>query len=473
MLQIAAVGTISVGVVLVLLLGEIDLSVGAVSGLAAAVMAVLNVKHGWAPVPAICAGLAIGAAIGLLHGFFVTRFGVPSFVVTLAGLLAWQGALLLVLGSTGTVNLSDPTITGLTDTFYGDAIGWVMVVVVVGAYAASRLPRARATRARRAADRRSLAAFRHPAGVRRGRRVRRRARRRRRPRRAARRADLRRRCARSSPSSRRGRRSGATCSPSAATWRPRAAPASASTGRGSPCSCSRRRWPPRAAMLAASRLLAVNQSSGGSDLLLLAIAGPVIGGHQPVRRARHGLARAARRARHRLDLQRHGPARARVVGQVHGHGRRAARRGRDRRHDQGPARTSRGRALARPTHGWEDDHGRSVGRAVVGTHRRTHRRGGAADRRRRDRRRGEPRGRIGAGVRRRARHPARARLLRGAARRPRRRGGLHLAAEPHARRLDRASAARRASTSSARSRSIAGPSRSSGPSTSPSRPGSC
>src|SRR5206468_7241774 len=77
-LQIAAVGTISVGVVLILLLGEIDLSVGAVSGLAAAVMAVLNVQHGWAAIPAIVAALAVGAAIGALNGFFVTRFDIPS-----------------------------------------------------------------------------------------------------------------------------------------------------------------------------------------------------------------------------------------------------------------------------------------------------------------------------------------------------------------------------------------------------------
>ena len=147
-LQIAAVGTISIGVVLILLLGEIDLSVGAVSGLAAAVMAVLSVKLGWAPVPAIGAGLATGAAIGLLNGFFVTRFDIPSFVVTLAGLLAWQGALLLVLGGTGTVNIGDATITGLTGTFYGAAFGWVLVAVVVGAYGASGyLERVRRVRA--------------------------------------------------------------------------------------------------------------------------------------------------------------------------------------------------------------------------------------------------------------------------------------------------------------------------------------
>ena len=147
-LQIAAVGTISIGVVLVLLLGEIDLSVGAVSGLAAAVMAVLNTQHGWAAIPAIGAGLATGVAIGALNGFFVTRFNIPSFVVTLAGLLAWQGALLKVLGNTGTVNLSDPTITGLAGTFYSATVGWIMAVVVIGAYGLTGfLERARRTRA--------------------------------------------------------------------------------------------------------------------------------------------------------------------------------------------------------------------------------------------------------------------------------------------------------------------------------------
>jgi len=147
-LQIAAVGMISIGVTMILLLGEIDLSVGAVSGLAAAVMAVLNVKHGWGPAPAIAAALAVGCAIGLLNGFFVTQFGIPSFVVTLAGLLAWQGALLQVLGDTGTVNLNDPTITGLTSTFYGDAFAWILAAIVIGAYALSGvLERLRRTRA--------------------------------------------------------------------------------------------------------------------------------------------------------------------------------------------------------------------------------------------------------------------------------------------------------------------------------------
>jgi D-xylose transport system permease protein len=138
-LQMAATGTISVGVVLVLLLGEIDLSVGAVSGLCGAIMAVLNVKHGVPGWLAIVAGLATGAAIGGLQGFWVTRFRIPAFVVTLAGLLAWTGALLLVLGDTGTVNLSDKTVTGLANTFFIPLDAWLLAVVVIVVYALAKL----------------------------------------------------------------------------------------------------------------------------------------------------------------------------------------------------------------------------------------------------------------------------------------------------------------------------------------------
>jgi D-xylose transport system permease protein len=133
MLQVTAVGIISIGVVLVLLLGEIDLSIGAVSGLCAGIMAVLTVQNGWSPELAILIGLLSGTAIGLINGFFNTFFGIPSFVVTLAGLIAWQGALLLVLGETGTVNLPPSTITDLTSTFYGGGVGWTLAVVVTAA----------------------------------------------------------------------------------------------------------------------------------------------------------------------------------------------------------------------------------------------------------------------------------------------------------------------------------------------------
>ena len=142
-LQIAAVATISIGVVLVLLLGEIDLSVGAVSGLAAATMAVISVKEGLAPELAIVAGLLVGTAIGAFNGFMVTMFGIPSFVVTLAGLLGWQGAQLAVLGDTGSVNLPSSMITDLTSTFFDGPIGWILAAVAIAGYAGSLFLRRR------------------------------------------------------------------------------------------------------------------------------------------------------------------------------------------------------------------------------------------------------------------------------------------------------------------------------------------
>jgi D-xylose transport system permease protein len=129
--QITDIGIVSVGIVLVLLLGEIDLSVGSVYGLGSAVMAVLSVKQGWPTAPAIGAGVLTGTAIGTFHGFFFTRFRIPSFVVTLAGLLTWFGAQLHVLGETGTINLTDPTITQLAGRFFDPTIGWIAAAVIV------------------------------------------------------------------------------------------------------------------------------------------------------------------------------------------------------------------------------------------------------------------------------------------------------------------------------------------------------
>ena len=138
-LQITAVGLISVGVVFVLLLGEIDLSIGAVSGLCAAIVAVLNVKHGWAPIPAIAVGIIAGMIIGFVQGSLFTGFGIPSFVVTLAGLLAWQGALLWVLGDTGTINITDNSLVGLANTFYSSTVGWIVAVLVIALYAGTSI----------------------------------------------------------------------------------------------------------------------------------------------------------------------------------------------------------------------------------------------------------------------------------------------------------------------------------------------
>jgi D-xylose transport system permease protein len=129
--QIADIGIVSVGIVLVLLLGEIDLSVGSVYGLGSAVMAVLSVEKGWAAAPAVAAGILTGTAIGTFQGFFFTRFKIPSFVVTLAGLLTWFGAQLNVMGETGTININDPSIVQLAGYFFSATIGWILAAIVV------------------------------------------------------------------------------------------------------------------------------------------------------------------------------------------------------------------------------------------------------------------------------------------------------------------------------------------------------
>ena len=131
LLQNVAVATMSIGVVLILLLGEIDLSVGSVSGLCAAVMVVLIVNHNVSPVLAMLAALGVGAAIGLFTGSMITRFRIPSFVITLAGLLLWEGLQLYVLGTSGTINLPTDFITKLTSTFFTPIVGWIIAVAAI------------------------------------------------------------------------------------------------------------------------------------------------------------------------------------------------------------------------------------------------------------------------------------------------------------------------------------------------------
>ncbi|PWI14889.1 ABC transporter permease [Streptomyces sp. Act143] len=101
----AATGMLSIGLVFVLLLGEIDLSVGSVSGLASTVFAVFVVNHGMGQWLALILAVLTGIAIGALHGWFFAKIGVPAFVVTLAGFLGWNGLMLWLLGDSGTINI--------------------------------------------------------------------------------------------------------------------------------------------------------------------------------------------------------------------------------------------------------------------------------------------------------------------------------------------------------------------------------
>jgi D-xylose transport system permease protein len=141
----APIGVISLGVVLVLLLGEIDLSVGSVSGLAASVMAVMQVYHSQSLLVSMAAGIGTGLVIGIAYGLLYTRVGVPSFVITLAGLLGFLGLQLVVLGRNGTVNL--PQDSGLIEftrqSFLSPVVSYVLVAVVAALYGLTQLARIR------------------------------------------------------------------------------------------------------------------------------------------------------------------------------------------------------------------------------------------------------------------------------------------------------------------------------------------
>ena len=275
-LQITATGLISVGVVYVLLIGEIDLSVGAVSGVTSALMAVLNVEHGWNPYLAIAAAVAMGIGIGVLQGSLFSGFGIPSFVVTLAGLLAWEGLQLYILGDTGIDQrhrqqdrrAREPLLLGrrrLGDGGRGDR-GLRRDHALEPALAPGR--RTRGHRGGRAAG---------PHLHRRGRGDRRRGGAQLGPRRTARPPD---------PGRVRGghavRRHPDALRPARVRRR-----GNAEAARRAGIRVNRIRiivfaisgaMAAIGGILAASRLLAVNQASGGSDLLLFAIAGPVIAG---------------------------------------------------------------------------------------------------------------------------------------------------------------------------------------------------
>ncbi len=136
-LQMVAVGTISIGVVLVLLLGEIDLSIGSMAGLSAAILAVLFVSKEAGVIPAVLVALAAGAVVGLVYGFLYNRFGVPSFVISLAGLLALLGLQLRVLGDQGTINLpfESPLVRFASQQFLPQWLAYTLAVLAPALYA--------------------------------------------------------------------------------------------------------------------------------------------------------------------------------------------------------------------------------------------------------------------------------------------------------------------------------------------------
>jgi D-xylose transport system permease protein len=147
--QGAAVVAIAMGLVFVLLLGEIDLSAGYTSGVCAAVLAVLLTEKHWPWYLAIVAAVVTGAVIGTFIGLLVAKIGIPSFVVTLAGFLAFQGLVLLLIKGGTNISVSDPIIKDINaDGKLPPLLGWVLFIIAVAGYAAVQLIRQRRRTAR-------------------------------------------------------------------------------------------------------------------------------------------------------------------------------------------------------------------------------------------------------------------------------------------------------------------------------------
>ena len=138
--QMSPIAIIGMGIVFVLLLGEIDLSVGFVSGVGGVICALLLIPDGnqVSPAVAIAAAIAAGLVIGTLHGVLFAKVGIPSFVVTLAGLLAWNGVVLQLIGGRGTVVIQDDFINGIANNSLSHAAAWLVVEGSVLIYAASQ-----------------------------------------------------------------------------------------------------------------------------------------------------------------------------------------------------------------------------------------------------------------------------------------------------------------------------------------------
>ncbi len=133
-LQIGVVGTLAIGVVLVLLVGEIDLSLGAVTGVSAAVLGVLLTNDHWASGAVILVALLVGTAIGLLQGSVTVFVGVPSFIVTLAGLLAWGGVQIILLGDVGELLIQDTTVRGIASAYLTPLQSWIVGAIFIAGY---------------------------------------------------------------------------------------------------------------------------------------------------------------------------------------------------------------------------------------------------------------------------------------------------------------------------------------------------
>ncbi|SCL19621.1 D-xylose transport system permease protein [Micromonospora nigra] len=146
--QGAAVTLIAMGLVFVLLLGEIDLSAGFASGVCAAVLANVVTVLGYPWYVAVLAAVVTGMVIGTSLGFLVAKVGIPSFVVTLAGFLAFQGVVLLLMEEGTNISVRDDVLVAIANRNLPPALGWALTAASVAGYAAVQLLRHRNRAAR-------------------------------------------------------------------------------------------------------------------------------------------------------------------------------------------------------------------------------------------------------------------------------------------------------------------------------------
>lgn len=142
--QAGSICVLAMGLVFVLLVGDIDLSAGVAGGVSACAMGLTIVNHGWPWWAAILAAIASGAVIGLAIGLLCAKLGIPSFVVTLAFFLGLQGVTLKLIGEGGSVRVDDPVIRGITIDNMSVTAGWVFALLIVAGFGGLELYRHRA-----------------------------------------------------------------------------------------------------------------------------------------------------------------------------------------------------------------------------------------------------------------------------------------------------------------------------------------
>ena len=146
--QAGSIIVLAMGLVFVLLIGEIDLSAGVAGGASATIIALMLIDYDWTWWMATLAGIAVGALIGLAIGALVAMLGIPSFVVTLAFFLALQAVPLKLIGSGGSLRFNDDVLRGLSIKNVPVAAGWLAAVLIVVGFAALSLWRYRSLSAK-------------------------------------------------------------------------------------------------------------------------------------------------------------------------------------------------------------------------------------------------------------------------------------------------------------------------------------